>query len=178
MKENGWEKTVFLTDGFPRSIENWEGWQSVFGDEAEIIGILHLECTEEEMTKRILERAKTSGRNDDKEEVLIKRFKVNKEETQPVLDVFKAMNKVFSINANGTQEEVLKEAYATVDSLNLHKDSEKTQGFEIRTYLKNKVDAFIKPLMTDIMREKPDDVHTFMVNWLNDKGTKIKNEQA
>ena len=79
MKENGWASTIFLTDGFPRSMENWESWKAVVGDEAEIIGILQLVCTEEIMLERIMKRAETSGRVDDNEEVLKQRFQVNKE---------------------------------------------------------------------------------------------------
>ena len=68
MKENGWNKNCFLTDGFPRSQQNWDSWKKVVGDEAEIIGVLLLDCSEENMRKRILKRGETSGRNDDNED--------------------------------------------------------------------------------------------------------------
>jgi hypothetical protein len=37
-------KVNFLIDGFPRSKENWEGWQRVFGEEAQMPIMLFFEC--------------------------------------------------------------------------------------------------------------------------------------
>ena len=174
MKENGWASTIFLTDGFPRSMENWESWKAVVGDEAEIIGILQLVCTEEIMLERIMKRAETSGRVDDNEEVLKQRFQVNKEETQPVIDYFRELNKVFDIDANGTPADVEKLAFKQVDSFKLFSGTFSEGSLEIRSYLQSKVDVFVKPLMTDIIRERPEDVHAFIVNWMNTKGNDIK----
>ena len=174
MKNNGWGSNIFLTDGFPRSMENLESWQSVMADEAEVIGILQLVCTEEVMLERIMKRAETSNRNDDNPEVLKQRFQVNKEETQPVIDLFREKNKVFDIDANGDQESVKKLAFKVVDGFNLFSGTFSEGSLEIRTYLQNKVDIFVKPLMTDIIRERPDDVHAFIVKWMNTKGSDLK----
>ena len=174
MKNNGWGSNIFLTDGFPRSMENLESWQSVMADEAEVIGILQLVCTEEVMLERIMKRAETSNRNDDNPEVLKQRFQVNKEETQPVIDLFREKNKVFDIDANGDQESVKKLAFKVVDGFNLFSGTFSEGSLEIRTYLQNKVDIFVKPLMTDIIRERPDDVHAFIVEWMNTKGSDLK----
>ena len=178
MKENGWGKSSFLLDGFPRSIENWESWQEVIGDEATVIGVLHLECSEENMKKRIMHRGKTSGRTDDTEEVLVERFRVNKELTTPILELFTEKGKLFSLDANGTPEEVQKAGQELLDGMGIFQKSFKEANFEIRSYLKNKVDAFVKPLMTDIMREKPEDVHAFMLEWITSKGADIKDAQS
>lgn len=56
--------------------------------------MLSFECSEEIMTKRILDRAATSGRVDDNEETLKKRFASNKTETQPVIDHYDNLGKV------------------------------------------------------------------------------------
>jgi hypothetical protein len=178
MKDNGWASSIFLTDGFPRSMENWESWNSVVGDEVEVVGILHLECTEEVMMERIMERAKTSGRNDDNPEVLKQRFQVNKEETEPVLNIFREQNKVYDVDATKDKDSVINEAIKTVEGLKLFSGTFSEGSLEIRSYLQSKVDIFVKPLMTDIIRERPADVHDFIVNWMNTKGVSIKEGNA
>lgn len=61
--------------------------------------MLYLECDEDIMTKRILERSKTSGRTDDNEETIRKRFKTYINETKPIIDKFAEMNKLRTVNA-------------------------------------------------------------------------------
>jgi type II secretory pathway component PulJ len=178
MKANGWASNIFLTDGFPRSMENWNSWKAVVGDEAEVVGILHLVCTEEIMLERIMKRAQTSGRNDDNPEVLKQRFEVNQKETSPVLELFRADNKVFDIDAGGDVETVKNLAFKQVDSLKLFSGTFSEGSLEIRSYLQSKVDVFVKPLMTDIIRERPEDVHAFIVEWMSSKGQEIKDGKA
>ena len=74
MEKAGWSGKKFLIDGFPRNAENYAGWQEAMGDAVEVPCVLHFDASEEAMTARILERAKTSGRADDNLESLKKRF--------------------------------------------------------------------------------------------------------
>ncbi len=46
----------YLIDGFPRNRENWEKFQQILRDEVIVKGLIYFECTNEVMTKRILER--------------------------------------------------------------------------------------------------------------------------
>lgn len=78
-------KTNFLIDGFPRNQNNWDGWMTVFGKEAEMPIMLFFECPMEVQEQRILKRAKYSGRQDDNIEILKKRFVIYKEETMPII---------------------------------------------------------------------------------------------
>ena len=81
IQANGWEKSKYLIDGFPRNQENLEIWQKILGEEINVPFILFLDANEDEMIHRILERAKTSGRDDDNMESLKKRFGVFNNET-------------------------------------------------------------------------------------------------
>ena len=54
-------------------------------DTVNLIGVIHFDASEEEMTKRIMERAKTSGRSDDNLESLKKRFNNFKTEQMPII---------------------------------------------------------------------------------------------
>ena len=82
-------KRNFLLDGFPRSLSNLEVWHSVFGEQAELPKMLYFECPYEELEKRILGRAKHSGRSDDNVESIKLRFDTFKAETLPTVEHFK-----------------------------------------------------------------------------------------
>ena len=84
----------FLVDGFPRNFNNLEGWNKVMGDSASVEGVLFYECPEEVMESRLLHRGKSSGRSDDKADVIKKRFNTYVQETMPVIDYFRQRNKV------------------------------------------------------------------------------------
>lgn len=76
----------FLIDGFPRNEDNFLGWNEAMAKECCVIdSIIFIECPEEECVKRIIERAKTSGRSDDNLETLAKRFVTFNEVTLPVI---------------------------------------------------------------------------------------------
>ena len=46
---------------------------------------------------------------------------------------------------------------------------------EIRKYLEQKVDPFLKPLLLDLMKNKPADVYPYLRNWIDGKGNDINN---
>ena len=76
------------------------------GSITDIAGVLFFDADEEEMTKRIMERAKTSGRVDDNMESLKKRFVTFREDTMPVIADYEGKNKVIKVDAMGTLDEV------------------------------------------------------------------------
>ncbi len=112
-------KTNFLLDGFPRSLDNMEGWYEIFGRDAELPRMLHFECPYDVLEKRILGRAKYSDRVDDNVESMKLRFDTFKAETLPTLELFKSKDKVVEIDASQDRSRV----YALVtESLAEHTD--------------------------------------------------------
>lgn len=110
----------FLLDGFPRSIENMDGWLEVFG-RTELPKMLFFECPYEVLEKRILGRAKYSGRSDDNVESIKLRFDTFKAKTLPTLELFKSEYKVVEVDASQSRPAV----YALViDSLDRYTDPE------------------------------------------------------
>ncbi|KAI0710430.1 UMP-CMP kinase [Cerioporus squamosus] len=105
----GWQdgKGRFLIDGFPRKMD-----QALKFDEdvCQSTMVLFFTTTEEEMLKRLLERGKTSGREDDNVESIKKRFRVYKEQTMPVIEHYSKQGKVATIDATATIEEVHQKA--------------------------------------------------------------------
>jgi len=89
----------FLIDGFPRNEANLRGWVDHMTGKAEVEGVLFFDCPEEVCVSRIMERAKTSGRVDDNEESIRKRFNTYNNETMPVVKYYEKLNLVKTINA-------------------------------------------------------------------------------
>merc|ERR1712059_55382 len=80
------EKNNFLIDGFPRNENNLEGWRKVMGDKVNLQCVLFFHCTQEVCTARCLSRgAAGSGRSDDNEESLKKRFVTYEQATMPII---------------------------------------------------------------------------------------------
>jgi len=99
-------KGKFLIDGFPRKMD-----QSLKFEETVCPSkfVLFFDCPEEEMQKRLLKRGKTSGRADDNEESIKKRFKTFVETSMPVVDYFEKEGRVVKVVATKSPEEVYKE---------------------------------------------------------------------
>merc|ERR1719203_1762893 len=112
MAEEG--KYVFIIDGFPRNQDNLEGWNKVMGTDCDVEFLLFLDCTEDEMTKRILDRAAKSEvkRKDDNAETIKKRFKVYNEQTMPVVEVFRSETKCVDLDAMDTIDNVYEKVKA------------------------------------------------------------------
>lgn len=98
----------FIFDGFPRTVGQAEALDILLSDiGTSITCMLALEVTEEELTKRLLERGKESGRADDKDESIIKnRINVYNNETLPVANYYKAQNKFHSVHGIGTIDDI------------------------------------------------------------------------
>ncbi len=97
----------FIFDGYPRSLEQAEILNDILEkNDLKLNGVINLETDEEEALKRLLLRAETSGRSDDNEETIKKRFQVYREETEPLLNFYQSMGILKTINGIGTVEEI------------------------------------------------------------------------
>jgi UMP-CMP kinase len=105
-------KGKFLIDGFPRKMD-----QALKFEETVVPSkfVLFFDCPEEVMQKRLLERGKTSGRTDDNEESIKKRFKVFVETSMPVVDYFEKQGRVVKVQATKTPDEVYRETREKVE---------------------------------------------------------------
>ena len=116
-------KNNFLLDGFPRSLSNMEAWYEVFGREADLPKMLYFECPYDVLEKRILGRAKYTGRNDDNIESVKLRFDTFKAETLPTVELFRSKGKCIEIDTGQDRQAV----YAVVSS-NLAEHTDKDQA--------------------------------------------------
>jgi UMP-CMP kinase len=103
--------TNFLVDGYPRSQGNVDAWDRMFGTttssssssskggkgdndtnnniRTDVVFVLNYVCPEDVLVGRLLERGKSSGRNDDNLATIQKRFQTFQAETNPIIDWYK-----------------------------------------------------------------------------------------
>ncbi|KAL8436969.1 hypothetical protein ACSSS7_001333 [Eimeria intestinalis] len=79
--------------------------------------VLFFDCSEDEMIRRILKRAATSGRTDDNEQSLRKRFVTFRESTLPIVHLFEKANCATTVNADQSIPEVSAEIRAIFEPL-------------------------------------------------------------
>ena len=107
IKENK-DAKGFIFDGFPRTVKQAEALDTLLASHhTSISGMIALEVENEELTKRLLNRGKDSGRADDQNETLIrKRIQEYNEKTLPVANYYQQQNKFTSIDGIGEIEEI------------------------------------------------------------------------
>ena len=162
---------VYLIDGYPRNFSNIEMWKEVIKDQADIVAVISLTCSEETMTKRAMKRAETSGRSDDNEEIFRNRLVVFKTETEPVIEYYKKKGKLYEVSAERTKEQCFEEVRKVIESLNLDRYA-RTE--ELKKYLRKNVDVYLKPLIVHLMKSRPSKVHKAIKEWLDEEGENIR----
>ncbi len=116
MERNGWAEKKYLIDGFPRNQDNYDGWVSVMGDSVEVPFIFHFDADEDTLVERIMERSKSSGRNDDNIETLRKRLKTFENETMPIINYYDSQGKCKKINGLQSVDEVFADVIKEVQA--------------------------------------------------------------
>lgn len=99
----------FVFDGFPRTKAQAEALDKLLEfKNTQIHLLLSLQVPEDELTRRMLGRAATSGRSDDNEEVIVKRIKEYHAKTAAVENYYEAFGKVEHIKGDGSVEDTFK----------------------------------------------------------------------
>ena len=98
----------FLIDGFPRNQDNLNGWISeVNPDLVYTKNVLFFDCSQTNCLIRCLKRgANGSGREDDDEEVLKKRFVTYKHSTLPIVEYYRKLGLLIEIDANRSVDDI------------------------------------------------------------------------
>ena len=97
----------FLFDGFPRTyIQAYILEGLMIKLNSSLDALISIEVSEEESVKRLLDRAKTSGRSDDNETVIRNRLKEYREKTLPVLNFYKEKGNYVAVNGIQVIEKV------------------------------------------------------------------------
>jgi adenylate kinase len=100
-------KNGFLLDGFPRTTAQAEALDKLL----ENMGIslncaINIRVSNEELIKRLLERAKIEGRADDNEETIKNRLDNYNQKTYPLLDYYKKKSLLREVDGVGSIEQI------------------------------------------------------------------------
>jgi len=106
----------YLIDGFPRAIAQAEIFEKMIGEPD---CVLFFNTPESVCVSRCLERAKTSGRSDDTEEIIAKRLRTYNDASKPVVDYYALKGRVREVDGSGSPDAVWKLTQAT----NIHRAS-------------------------------------------------------
>ncbi|MFK8055341.1 MAG: adenylate kinase [Saprospiraceae bacterium] len=107
----------FIFDGFPRTVAQAQALDRLLKGMKEQVDVLvALDVEEDEITSRLLERGKNSGRSDDQDEAVIrKRFAVYLEETAPVYQHYLELGKAVRVDGVGGIEDIFGRLTAEIE---------------------------------------------------------------
>lgn len=115
--DNGWNKKLFLIDGFVKDFTICKRWDTYIRPLIDLKMVIYLECKPEVLRYRLKKRSETSNRKDESiSEVRIKTFI---ERTLPSIDYFQKYpnTKFVSINAERKIEEVSEDLITVVSEV-------------------------------------------------------------
>jgi adenylate kinase len=97
----------FIFDGFPRTIPQADALEKMLTQEWQnISAVISLEVGEEELVRRLLNRAHELGRADDTEAVIRNRLVVYMKHTSPLLDYYRAKGLLKEVQGTGGVDEI------------------------------------------------------------------------
>jgi adenylate kinase len=106
-----------LFDGFPRTVEQAESFDAALSQRGTPLDVvIELAADEQELTKRMLERAHKEGRTDDNPSTIRERMSTYKSKTAPVLDYYRASGRLLSVDALGTPDEVFQRIWRGIEA--------------------------------------------------------------
>ena len=98
-----------LFDGFPRNVAQAETLDKLLAKyNTSLLCMISLDVPREELVRRMLERAKISGRSDDNEETIKNRLREYENKTLPVADYYKGKGLYIPVNGFGDIDDISK----------------------------------------------------------------------
>jgi adenylate kinase len=109
----------FVFDGFPRTVGQAEALDALLAKKSTPIQkVLSLKVSEAELTKRILQRGKTSDRADDQNPEIVKnRVAEYRTKTQPLVNYYASQGKLVEIQGEGTVEHISDMLFHEIDMI-------------------------------------------------------------
>jgi len=119
-----------LLDGFPRTLPQAASLEEMLGRHGDEVGlVIELTADLEEIERRILSRKAVEGRADDTLTTLRHRLEVYQRQTAPLVDFYKARNKLHRVSGMGNPADVLgRISQAIQNALKIEPISEKKEA--------------------------------------------------
>jgi adenylate kinase len=100
----------FILDGFPRTLEQARQLDAMLSEIGRSLdAIFFFDVPDEIATDRIAVRASAEGRPDDTDEATARRLRIYHEQTEPVVEHYRATGKLVPLHADRSVEEVFAE---------------------------------------------------------------------
>ena len=116
------DKPGVIFDGFPRTIPQAEALNDLLKKRnRELHAVVGLEVPDEELVARMLNRGKLTGRADDNEETIKKRLNVYHNQTSPLKEHYKKINKYLSIDGKRDIEGIFRSIVEELDKFQTKK---------------------------------------------------------
>ncbi|MBQ7550822.1 MAG: adenylate kinase [Bacteroidales bacterium] len=107
----------FILDGVPRTIQQAEMLDGVgMSESLNVDLVINLNVPEDEIIRRMLERAKLQGRSDDTPEIIEKRIHNYFTLTRPLEDYYQKKSILSQVNGRGTIEEIFEEIKKLIEN--------------------------------------------------------------
>ena len=91
-----------IYDGFPRTVQQCQMLEFLFQKKQRKLDcVISIDVPQEELVRRIHERALISNRSDDTEDVIRHRLEEYEDKTRPVLDYYKVSGRLVSVDGSG-----------------------------------------------------------------------------
>jgi len=104
-----------ILDGFPRTVAQAEALDNMLTDNGQAIDrSLLVDVSDEEVTQRLLGRAKIEGRSDDTPDVIANRLGVYKRQTEPIVSYYSDKNLLTRVNGEQDIEQVFADLEAII----------------------------------------------------------------
>lgn len=101
------ESVRFLLDGFPRTSAQAAALDALLAElGASVTAAVNLEVEDDELVRRMLQRAEQEGRSDDNETTIRTRMAVYHEQTRPLIDYYRGQGKLLRVDGLGTVDEI------------------------------------------------------------------------
>jgi adenylate kinase len=106
----------FILDGFPRTFAQAEALDTVLRDiDRPLDLVLELQVADEVAVERLSRRAALEGRPDDTPEAIRRRLELYHEETEPLVEYYRARGNVVGIHGDRSENEVFAEVQRAVE---------------------------------------------------------------
>jgi adenylate kinase len=107
----------FLLDGYPRTLQQVQTLDDYLAEsERPLNAVISLLADVEEVVARLLRRAVIDGRSDDNEETIRVRLQVYAEQTEPLLEVYRARGSLVEVDGHGDVQEVSERIFAALEA--------------------------------------------------------------
>jgi adenylate kinase len=106
----------FLLDGYPRTLAQVDELDTMMlGYGMTLDSVVCLTADQDELVKRLLQRAHVEGRADDTEDVIRRRQEVYAEQTAPLIAVYRDRGLLVEVDGMGDIDEVTHKVFMAID---------------------------------------------------------------